>query len=102
MNQTANYNGNVNEKLETAIDIGCSMVSRAKKVRKKLGSLKEDDASLIESFDKLSDRVTIIDPAIGAPKVRFSTFPQVFDVIKSHGVSENSDLWVISDRKSDT
>lgn len=53
MNQTADYNGIVNEKLETAINIGCSMVSRAKKVRKKLGSLKEDNTSLKESVKEL-------------------------------------------------
>jgi hypothetical protein len=58
-----------------------------------------EHASLIESFDMLSNRVTIIDPAIGAPKVRSSTFPQIFDAIKNHGVSENSGLWIISDRK---
>lgn len=53
MNQTADHNGIVNEKLETAINIGCSMVSRAKKVRKKLGSFREDDTALKESLKEL-------------------------------------------------
>ena len=53
MNQTAGNNGIVNEKLETAIDLGCCMVSRAKKVRKKLGSSRKDDTSLKESLKEL-------------------------------------------------
>jgi septal ring factor EnvC (AmiA/AmiB activator) len=57
MSQSAEYNGIVNEKLETAINIGCTMVSRSKKVRKKLNSATEDKTSLkksLKDLDKMS------------------------------------------------
>jgi predicted RNase H-like nuclease (RuvC/YqgF family) len=53
MNQSAEYNGIVNEKLETAINIGCTMVSRSKKVRKKLDSTTDDNSSLKKSLKEL-------------------------------------------------
>ena len=58
MNQTVEYNGIVNEKLETAINIGCCMVSRSKKVRKKLDSSIDDNTSLKKSLKKL-DKMSI-------------------------------------------
>ena len=58
MGQFAENNGIVNEKLETAINIGCTMVSRSKKVRKKLNSSTDDNASLIKSLKEL-DRMSI-------------------------------------------
>ena len=58
MSQSAEYNGNVNEKLETAINIGCTMVSRSKKVRKKLNSSAEDKTSLKKSLKDL-DRMSM-------------------------------------------
>jgi hypothetical protein len=64
MSQSTENNEIVNEKIETAINIGCTMVSRSKKVRKKLNlstdnntslkkSLKELDEMSIELIDKL-------------------------------------------------
>lgn len=58
MSQSAEYNGIVNEKLETAINIGCTMVSRSKKARKKLNSSNDDNASLKKSLKEL-DRMSI-------------------------------------------
>ena len=58
MSQSAEYNVTVNEKLETAINIGCTMVSRSKKVRKKLNSSTDDNASLKKSLKEL-DRMSI-------------------------------------------
>jgi predicted RNase H-like nuclease (RuvC/YqgF family) len=60
MNQSAEYNGIVNEKLETAINIGCTMVSRSKKVRKKLDSTTDDNSSLkksLKELDKMSNEL---------------------------------------------
>jgi hypothetical protein len=53
MSQTAEYKGIVNEKLETAINIGCTMVSRSQKVRKKLDSSSADNTSVKKSLKKL-------------------------------------------------
>ena len=58
MSQSAEYNGIVNEKLETAIKIGCTMVSRSKKVRKKLDSTTDDNSSLKKSLKEL-DKMSI-------------------------------------------
>ena len=58
MSQTASSNGIVNEKLETAINIGCTMVSRSKKVRKKIKSSTDDNASLLKSMKEL-DKMSI-------------------------------------------
>jgi len=58
MNQSAEYNGIVNEKLETAINIGCTMVSRSKKVRKKLDTNTDDNSSLKKSLKEL-DKMSI-------------------------------------------
>jgi predicted RNase H-like nuclease (RuvC/YqgF family) len=48
----------VNEKLETAINIGCSMVSRSKEVRKKLKTSAEDKTALKKSLKEL-DRMSV-------------------------------------------
>jgi predicted RNase H-like nuclease (RuvC/YqgF family) len=58
MSQSAEHNGIVNEKLETAINIGCTMVSRSKKVRKKLDSSSDDNTSLKKSLKDL-DRMSM-------------------------------------------
>ena len=58
MSQSVEYNGIVNEKLETAINIGCTMVSRSKKVRKKLDSTTDDTTSLKKSLKEL-DKMSI-------------------------------------------
>ncbi len=58
MNQTALHNGTVSEKLETAINLGCTMVSRSKEVRKKIKSSPEDRDSLKKSLKEL-DKMSI-------------------------------------------
>lgn len=47
----------VNEKLETAINIGCSMISRSKEVRKKLKTSADDKTALKKSLKEL-DRMS--------------------------------------------
>jgi hypothetical protein len=75
MNQSADHNEIVNEKLETAINIGCTMVSRSKKVRKQLDlstdegtalkkSLKELDKMSMELIDKLFEINARIDLSV--------------------------------------
>ena len=58
MCQSAEVNGIVSEKLETAINIGCTMVSRSKKVRKQLNSSTDDNTSVKESLKEL-DRMSM-------------------------------------------
>jgi predicted RNase H-like nuclease (RuvC/YqgF family) len=74
MNQSAEHNGIFNEKLETAINIGCTMVSRSKKVRKKFDSTTDDNTSLkksLKELDKLSieliDKLVEINARIDLP-----------------------------------
>ena len=54
MSQFVENNLMVSEKLETAINIGCIMVSKSKKVRKKLNSSAEDNISLRKSLKELN------------------------------------------------
>ena len=58
MRETAANKDIVNEKLETAINIGCTMVSRSKEVRKKIKSSDEDKTSLVKSMKEL-DKMSI-------------------------------------------
>jgi predicted RNase H-like nuclease (RuvC/YqgF family) len=65
----------VNEKLETAISIGCTMVSRSKKVRKQINSSTEEGTALKESLkelDKMSmeliDKLVEINARIDLPE----------------------------------
>ena len=58
MNQQSDHNGTVHKKLETAIEIGCTMVSRSKSIRKKLNSGGDDKVSIKESLKEL-DRMSI-------------------------------------------
>lgn len=74
MNQSADHNGIVNEKLETAINIGCTMVSRSKKVRKQLESSTDDSTALkksLKELDKMSmelvDKLVEINARIDLP-----------------------------------
>ena len=58
MSHTDAYNGNLGEKLETAIHIGCSMVSRSKELRKKFSTPEEEKGSMKKSLKEL-DRMSI-------------------------------------------
>ena len=58
MSQYAENAVMVNETLESAISIGCTMVSRSKQVRKKLNSSADDKTSVKKSLKEL-DRMSI-------------------------------------------
>ena len=58
-----------------------------------------EHASLIESFNKAGDRVTVVDPAIDAPRIRSTTPVRLFDTILNHGTSASSGLWIVSDTR---
>ena len=57
-----------------------------------------EHVSLIEEFNKDSGQITVVDPAIGAPKRRNTTGAEVFKTIQNHDVSEIGGLWIISER----
>lgn len=58
MDQSIENKGIVKEKIEGAIDIGCTMVSRSKKVRKKLSSNTDNISSVKKSMEEM-DRMTM-------------------------------------------
>jgi len=58
--------------------------------------------SLIEEFNKENGHVTVIDPAIEAPKRRITTIVEIFKTIQNHNVSEIGGLWIISERERST
>ena len=58
MNQQAVKYRTVHENLETAIGIGCSMVTRSKEVRKNIKSRGDNSAGIKESLKEL-DRMSI-------------------------------------------
>ena len=59
-----------------------------------------EHVALIESFTIDSGRVTVIDPAIGAPKRRNTTSAAIFETIRNHDASAIGGLWIISSRKT--
>ncbi len=58
MSHSAEKNGIVNQQLETAINIGCTIASKSKKVRKKLNSSTDDSESVKKSLKEL-DRMSM-------------------------------------------
>ena len=61
-----------------------------------------EHVSLIEEFNKATAKVTVVDPAIRAPKRRITTIVSIFETIQKHGVSKLFGIWIISERESDT
>lgn len=60
-----------------------------------------EHVSLIEGLKRDSGQVTVVDPAIGAPKRRITTIAEVFETIRNHDVSDIGGLWIVSDRERD-
>lgn len=59
-----------------------------------------EHVSLIEAFAIDSGRVTVVDPAIDAPKRRNTTIADIFKTIRNHDASEIGGLWIISGRET--
>ena len=55
-----------------------------------------EHVSLIQDIDTESEEITIIDPAIGAPRVRRSYSTKIIHVLKNHSISKLGGLWIIS------
>ncbi len=58
-----------------------------------------EHVSLVEAFNEANGAVTVVDPAIGAPKRRATTIFRIYDTIQEHEVSSHGGLWIISDRR---
>jgi hypothetical protein len=57
---------------------------------------------LIEGYHRSSGQVTVVDPAIGAPKHRITTVDSIFETIQEHNISALGGLWIISERQPAT
>ncbi len=59
-----------------------------------------EHAALIEAFHYTTGQVTVVDPAIGAPKHRIAAIDRIFETIQAHDVSALGGLWIISDYRA--
>jgi hypothetical protein len=59
-----------------------------------------EHVSLIQRFDNETDMVSIIDPAIGAPKNRELKLEKLSNVLISEPTNERESLWIISSEKA--
>jgi hypothetical protein len=64
--------------------------------QKLFGDGDPEHTSLIESYDLSNDRIAIVDPAIGVPKLRKTSAKKLFDVIRSHELSNIAGFWIVS------
>jgi hypothetical protein len=55
--------------------------------------------ALIEAFNEAAGRVTLVDPAIGAPKHRTASIDNIFEAIQTHAAGTLGGLWLISEIK---
>lgn len=60
-----------------------------------------EHVSLIQEFDSESGRILIVDPAIGAPKIRESTLEKLCNTLSAHDVSEHGGLWIVSSQQQE-
>ncbi len=61
-----------------------------------------EHVSLLEDFNKDRGQITVVDPAISAPKRRIVSIDSIYKAIQKHGVITLSGLWIIFERDSDT
>ena len=56
-----------------------------------------EHVALVEAFNSAAGRVTLLDPAIGAPKHRTASIDKIFETIQAHDASALGGLWLISE-----
>jgi hypothetical protein len=61
-----------------------------------------DHVFLIEEYNSTIGLVTVVDPAIGAPRYRTTTVDSIFMTIQNHNISARGGLWIISARTEHT
>ena len=67
--------------------------------RRLFGDGDREHVALIEAFNKAAGRVTLVDPAIGAPKHRTASIDNIFETIQTHAAGTLGGLWLISEIK---
>ena len=55
-----------------------------------------EHVSLVQEIDFKTKRATLIDPAIGTPKVRIIKLSKLEEVLRQHAISKAGGFWVIS------
>lgn len=58
-----------------------------------------ENVSLIQEIETENDKLTIVDPAIGVPKVRKTKLSMLIRVLKSHEASMLIGFWIVSRTK---
>ena len=58
-----------------------------------------EHVSLIQEIDTENNEMTVIDPAIGVPKIRKTKFSRLIQVLKSHKTSKLCGFWIVSRAK---
>jgi len=58
-----------------------------------------EHVSLIQEIETENDKLTIVDPAIGVPKVRKTKLSRLIRVLKSHEASMLIGFWIVSRTK---
>jgi len=55
-----------------------------------------EHVSLIQEIDAENDKLTIVDPAIGTPKIRKTRLPKLIEALQSHEASKIGCFWIVS------
>ena len=85
--------------IETALDRDNDVVLCFNS-RRLFGDGDSEHVAIIEAFNKTSGQVTLVDPAIGAPKRRNAAVESVFATIQEHTVSPLGGIWIVAGRRS--
>ena len=56
-----------------------------------------EHVALIEAFNSAAGRMTLVDPAIGAPKHRTASIDKILEAIQTHDAGTMGGLWLISE-----
>lgn len=55
-----------------------------------------EHVSLVQEVDLETGYLLVVDPAIDAPKLRETTMNRLYDILRTHVVSEHGGLWIVS------
>jgi hypothetical protein len=67
--------------------------------RRLFGEGDREHVALIEAFNSATGRVTMVDPAIRAPRHRTASIDKIFETIQAHDAGTLGGLWLISQGK---
>lgn len=87
--------GELHSRLSTSIQAGDDVII-CYNSRLLFGDGDIEHVSLIQEFDTETGDLVVVDPAIGAPKLRKTTIERLFETFNAHDVSNNGGLWIVS------